>query len=150
MYKRQEPITLGPASTTFPAQLLGTTPTAQTITLTNISSSAVNGNGLTLSFNPNTNGDGPFQTPTDFDGLPSFTETDACGAGGGPSQGNPFDLGSGQSCSITVTFSPQESCSWLPFGSPPTIAGAPPEYCPFPQEALVTVNCCLLYTSRCV
>jgi hypothetical protein len=137
----QEPITLGPASTTFPAQLLGTTPTAQTITLTNISSSAVNGNGLTLSFNPNTNGDGPFQTPTDFDGLPSFTETDACGAGGGPSQGNPFDLGSGQSCSITVTFSPQESCSWLPFGSPPTIAGAPPEYCPFPQQALVTVNC---------
>jgi hypothetical protein len=137
----QEPITLSPASTTFPAQLLGTTPTAQTITLTNISSSAVNGNGLTLSFNPNTNGDGPFQTPTDFDGLPSFTETDACGAGGGPSQGNPFDLGSGQSCSITVTFSPQESCSWLPFGSPPTIAGAPPEYCPFPQQALVTVNC---------
>jgi hypothetical protein len=42
-----------------------------------------------------------------------------------------------------VTFSPQEGCPWLPFpppANPPSIAGAPPELCPFPQSAQVTVN----------
>ncbi len=71
-----------------------------------------------------------FAGPSDFTGLPNFTETDACGPGGASSNGQPFDLASGQSCAITVTFSPQESCPWLPNQSPPSSAGAAPEFCP--------------------
>ncbi len=123
----QQPITLSPASLTFPAQLLGMPATQQSITLTNNSSSTIS--GLTLKFSDNNLY--AFGGESDFNNLPSFAETDGCGSGGGPSQGNPFDLGAGQSCSITVTFSPQESCPWLPFGNPPSTAGAPPEWCPF-------------------
>lgn len=135
----QQPITLSPAAVTFPAQMLGTAATAQTITLANNSNSTLS--GLTLSFTYQNAS--PFGGYTDFNGLPGFTETDACGAGGAPSQGEPFNLGSGQSCSVTATFSPQESCPWLPFpasGNPQSISGAAPEYCPFPQTATVTVN----------
>lgn len=135
----QQPITLSPYAVTFPAQMLGTAATTQTIALANNSNSPLN--GLTLSFTYQKGS--PFGGYTDFNGLPSFTETDACGAGGAPSQGEPFNLGSGQSCSITATFSQQESCPWLPFpasGNPQSISGAAPEYCPFPQTATVTVN----------
>lgn len=136
----QQPVTLSPASVIFPPQLVGAAATAQMITLTNNSGSAAS--GLRLSWNES--GDNTFGGQSDFDGLPSFTETDACGAGGAPSNGQPFDLTAGQSCSITVSFSPQESCPWLPF-VPPTssglsLAGAPPEYCPFPQTAWVTAT----------
>ncbi|MGA7078308.1 MAG: hypothetical protein WBQ43_03860 [Terriglobales bacterium] len=138
----QQPITLSPATLTFPAQMLvdcGTppncaspvqgspgTPTSQTITLTNNSNSALS--GLTAIF-----GDGnlySFFGESDFTGLPNFTQTDACGPGGASSNGQPFDLASGQSCAITVTFTPQESCPWLPNQSPPSSAGAAPEFCP--------------------
>ena len=134
----QEPITLSPAVLIFPTQMLGTPATMQAITLENNSSTSLS--NLTLAFIPNT--DSPLfgSGSTDFNGLPSFTETDACGAGGAPSQGKPFVLGSGQSCSITVTFSPQEGCPWLPFPSSPSISGAPPEWCPFPQGGTLTVT----------
>jgi hypothetical protein len=128
----QEPITLSPASITFPAQMLGGAATTQTITLTNSSGTALN--GLTLKFNDNNTY--PFGGQSDFDNLPSFGETDACGSGGVASQGQPFNLGSGQSCSIAVTFTPQESCPWLPFGNPPSTAGAPPEWCPLAPSGL--------------
>ena len=133
----QEPITLSPAIITFPTQTLGSAPTTQTITLANNSNSALS--GLTLNFSNLV--DTLFSGQSDFNGIPSFTETDACGAGGIPSQGNPFGLALGQSCSITVSFSPQEGCPWLPFPSPPSISGAPPEWCPFPQSATLTVTC---------
>ena len=110
----QEPITLSPASLTFPLQMLGTTAPPQVITLANNSGSPLS--GLTLKFTDNNTYS--FGGESDFNNLPSFTETDACGSGGGPSQGNSFDLGEGQSCSITVSFSPQEACPWLPFGKP--------------------------------
>ncbi|MGA9530250.1 MAG: choice-of-anchor D domain-containing protein [Terriglobales bacterium] len=132
----QEPISLSPAAVTFPAQVLGTAATIQTITVANNSSITLN--NLTLNFS--NNGDTTFDGESDFNGLPSFGETDACGAGGSPSNGEPFDLNSGQSCIVTVSFSPQESCPWLPFGNPPAITGAAPEWCPFPQTAQVTVN----------
>jgi hypothetical protein len=133
----QQPITLSPAAVVFPAQMLGSAPTTQTIMLANNSGSTLI--GLTLSFT--NNGDNQFGGQSDFTGLPSFTETDACGAGGAPSNSEPFDLATGQSCSITVIFSPQESCPWLPFGNPPAITtGAPPELCPLAQSAGVTVN----------
>jgi hypothetical protein len=134
----QEPVTLSPSVVTFPAQSLGAPATIQTITLANNSSTTLS--GLTLTYTPNT--DTPLfgSGSTDFNGLPSFTETDACGAGGAPSHGEPFGLGSGQSCSITMTFAPQEGCPWLPFPSSPSISGAPPEWCPFPQGGTLAVN----------
>jgi hypothetical protein len=123
----QQPITLTPAVITFPAQTLESPATTQTITLANNSSATLS--GLTVKFSDNNTY--LFGGESDFNGLPSFAETDACGAGGVASQGNSFDLGAGQSCSITVTFSPQEACPWLPFGSPPSTAGVSPEFCPF-------------------
>jgi hypothetical protein len=42
-----------------------------------------------------------------------------------------------------VTFTPQESCPWLPFalaGTGQSISGASPEYCPFPLDASLVVN----------
>ena len=135
----QQPIALSPAAVTFPAQVLGTAATTQTIAVANNSSATLN--NLTLNFS--NNGDTTFDGQSDFNGVSSFAETDACGAGGAPSNGQPFDLNSGQSCTVTVSFSPQESCPWLPFsqsGNGQSILGAAPEYCPFPQTAQVTVN----------
>jgi hypothetical protein len=132
----QQPITLTPAEITFPAQTLESAAMTQTITLANNSSSALS--GLTLSFT--NDGDNSFGGQSDFNGLPSFAETDACGANGAPSLGQAFSLALGQSCSITVTFSPQEGCPWLPFGTPPSIAGAAPEWCPLLQSAKVAVT----------
>lgn len=135
----QQPITLTPAAIVFPAQTLGSPASAQTVALANNTGSALN--KLTLSFANFS--DSPLfgsNEITDFNGLPNFTETDTCGTGGAPSQGQPFDLASGQSCVITVSFSPQESCPWLPFPAPPSISGAPPEWCPFPLAASLTVN----------
>jgi hypothetical protein len=136
----QQPIILSPASVIFPSQLLGGAATAQTITLTNNSGSAAS--GLMLNFQ--NEGDNTFGGQSDFDLLPSFTETDACGAGGAASNGQPFDLTAGQSCSITVTFSTEESSPWFPFIpmglTALSIAGVPPEYCPFPQSAQITAT----------
>src|ERR1700690_3456895 len=123
----QEPITLSPAFLAFPTQQLAAAAMTQTITLKNNSSTSLS--GLTLKFGDNNTY--LFGGESDFNSLPGFAETDACSAGGNPSQGNPFDLGAGQSCSITVFFSPQEACPWLPFGNPPSTAGAAPEWCPF-------------------
>jgi hypothetical protein len=138
----QQPITLSPAFLTFPSQVLGSAPTTQTITLTNNSNSALS--GLTLNFSSNY--DNLFGGYSDFNGLASFAETDACGAGGVASEGEPFNLASAQSCTITVSFSPQESCPWLPFGNPPAITGAAPEWCPLSQSAIVTATLC---TTNC-
>jgi hypothetical protein len=87
----QQPITLSPAEIVFPAQTVGTTST-QTITLANAAGAALN--GLTLTFN-NVPG-----SATDF------AETDTCGVAGIPAQGQPFNLSSGQSCVITISFTP--------------------------------------------
>lgn len=133
----QEPITLSPAFLSFPAQPLGTPATQQMVTLTNNSRSPLS--GITLKFSDNNTY--LFGGESDFNNLPSFTETDACGAGGVASQGQPFDLATGQSCSITVTFAPQEACPWLPFGSPPSTIGVAPEFCPFATPGIqVQVN----------
>jgi hypothetical protein len=128
----QQLLLLSPTSVSFPAQLLGSAATTQTITLTNNTSSPQN--GLTLNFA--NNGDNQFDGQSDFNGLPSFTEQDNCAA----SPGATFSLGGGDFCSITIVFAPQESCPWLPFGNPPAITGAAPEWCPLPQTAEVTVQ----------
>jgi hypothetical protein len=129
----QEPITLSPAFLAFPAQLLGSTATTQMITLANNSPSGATLNGLQLQWAVS---NGQFGGPSDFNELSNFTEQDTCAA----SVGATFSLGPGHSCSINISFAPQESCPWLPFGTPPSLFGAAPSQCPFPLAATLTVN----------
>jgi hypothetical protein len=90
----QEPITLvpTPVALTYPPVPPATTST-QTVTLANSSGGALS--GLTLAF---------ANVPAT---ATNFTETDNCGPGGIPSQGEPFSLASAGSCVITITFAPQ-------------------------------------------
>ena len=88
----QQPITLTPATLTFPAQTVGTN-SSQKITLANTAGTTLSGLAITI-----------VNTPAS---AANYTETDACGLDGVPSQGEPFSLASGQSCAITVIFAPQ-------------------------------------------
>jgi hypothetical protein len=134
-----QPITLTPFALTFPPQLLGSPATSQTITLTNTSSAQLT--GLSLAF-ANSNSllfYGPPTFGADFNGRPNFTEQDTCGASGS------INLDAGASCTITISFSPQESCPWLPqpqSGSPPPppIDGLPPAQCPITLRAALTIT----------
>ena len=121
-----QPVTLTPFALTFPPQLVGSAATSQTITLTNNTSSELS--GLTLRVVDH-NDSTAFYTSGggDFNGVPNFTEQDTC------SQQGPFNLGAGSSCVITVNFSPQESCPWLPQSSAPA-------QCPLPRTGLLTVT----------
>lgn len=126
----QQPITLSPALLTFAPQLLGSTnPSTQTITLTNIQPSAAL-TGLTLTWIA-PSGSSSDTGQTDFTNLPNFTEADTCAV----PTGSPFNLLAGQSCTITVSFAPQESCTWLP-----NQGGTPPAQCPLALSALLTVS----------
>jgi hypothetical protein len=129
-----EPISLSPASLTFPSQTLGSSPTTQTITLTNIDPLGSTLSGLTLSFDPLAGGQNPFGGFSDFNGLPNFTEQDTCANPPGSS----FSLGPHKSCSITISFSPQQSCPWLPEVT--QNGGEPPSHCPFPLAAKLSVT----------
>ena len=126
----QQPITLSPGALVFSPQLLVCTtavcsmgqlgtPTTQTITLTN--NQPASGDSLanlTLTFS--TAGE------TDFTSIPEFSEADNCSSFLASST-------SGQSCTVTVTFAPQESCPWIPS---PGI----PASCPISLGALLTVT----------
>ena len=127
-----QPITLSPATVTFLPQLVGSAPTAQTITLTNSLASGAPLSGLSISFNSQNGLTSPFG-PSDFNGLPNFTEQDNCAT----SAGGSFSLAPLQSCSIIVSFAPQESCPWLPSTS---LGGVAPASCPYPLKAALTVN----------
>lgn len=116
-----QPITLTPAVLSFPAQLVGSVPATQTFTLTNTDPSGTTLNGLQLVFQIVPTGD--TSNPSDFNLLPSFSEADDCG----PSSGSSFSLGPQQSCTISVLFSPQQSCPWVPL---PSVGGAAPSQCP--------------------
>jgi hypothetical protein len=128
----QESIMLSPALLTFAPQLLGsTTPSTQTITLTNNQPSGTAPlTGLTLSW---VAASGSFSDigQTDFTNLPDFTEQDNCAV----PTGSTFSLLPGQSCVATVSFAPQESCTWLP-----NQGGTPPAQCPLSLTATLTVN----------
>jgi hypothetical protein len=128
----QQPVTLSPASLTFPPQLLGAAATTQTVTLTNSDPSGGALNGLTLQFELFT--DQNFAPYSDFNQLPNFTASDNCVTGGEilppNGTGSAFSLAAGQSCSITASFLPQQSCNWL----------APPSLCPSPLSARLIVN----------
>jgi hypothetical protein len=128
-----QPITLTPFSLSFPPQLLGSAPTTQTITLTNNSSAALS--GLKLQFGDvdsllfYSSGGG------DFNGVPNFTEQNNC------TPPRSVTLNSGASCTITVFFSPQQSCPWLPQPQGgASILGLAPALCPLPLTASLTVD----------
>jgi hypothetical protein len=126
----QQPITISPAILTFPPQLLGSTnPSTETVTLTNVQpNSALTGLTLTWLVPPDLNSD---TGQTDFTNQPNFTESDNCAV----PTGSPFNLAAGQSCTITISFAPQESCTWLPDNG-----GNAPDQCPLALSALLTVN----------
>jgi hypothetical protein len=149
-----QPITLTPFSLTFAPQLLGPNPTTtppnplnpQAITLTNNTSQELTGLSLSLVENDST---AFYQSQTtggisggDFNGKPHFSETDTC-----TPEAN-FSLApsgqKGSSCTITVTFSPQESCPWLPEqdvnNHSEGIYWLPPAQCPVPLTAILFVK----------
>jgi hypothetical protein len=128
-----QPILLTPASLTFPPALVGSAPTTQMITLTNNNISTTPLTGLTLTLNPQSGPSDLNGLLSDFDGLPNFTEQDNCAS----SPGSPFTLAPQQSCIITIAFSPQQSCPWMPSAG---LGGEPPSSCPFPLEASLIVN----------
>jgi len=134
-----QPITLTPFSLRFLPQFLGSAATMQTVTLTNTSGSALTGASLAL----NNNGSRQFYAGSiagsDFNGAPSFTEQDTC------TQQGTINLDPGSSCAITISFSPQESCPWLPAvnGSTSSSSGIdwlPPAKCPITLSAVLTVT----------
>lgn len=113
-----EPITVSPASLTFPAQLLASgTRTRQDITITDVQPVGSAPLSLSLSLTP-TDSTLIYPAGGDFNGFPNFTEQDTCGGTISPQQ----------SCTISISFLPQESCPWLPYGSVP--AGSAPVKCP--------------------
>jgi hypothetical protein len=127
-----QPLSLTPASVVFPAQQVGSFPTSQTITLTNTYLSGTPLTGISLSFNPQAGSTSLFG-PSDFDGIPNYTEQDTCSS----PAGSVFSLGPQQSCVITIFFSPQQSCPWLPSIA---LGGVAPPSCPRPLTATLTVN----------
>jgi hypothetical protein len=73
--------------------------------------------------------DAPFNV-SEFNNISNLTETDDCGSA---------ILLSGQSCTATIAFHPQQSCPWLPFGGQ-GFDGAPPASCPLPQQGSLRVT----------
>jgi hypothetical protein len=100
---------------------MGSPATAQIVTLTNTDPSGATLNGLTLGFTVTPTADSG--NLTDFNLLPSFNEHDNCAS----SLGLPFTLAPQQSCTISISFSPQQSCPWLPSSG---AGGAAPSHCP--------------------
>ena len=135
------PTTLTPATLSFPAQPVGSAPIVQTFSLTNTDPSGAMLNGLQVAFRVVPTGD--TSNPSDFNQLPSFSETDDCA----PSAGASFSLNPQQSCTISISFSPQQSCPWVPLAS---LGGSAPSQCPPflsasissppAQSAIVTVS----------
>lgn len=130
-----QPVLLSPSPLTFPPQQVGLGATTQTITLTNNNVTTTPLSGLTLTLtqiNPAPGLTSPFGA-SDFTGLPNFTEQDNCAT----SPGAAFNLNPQQSCIITIAFSPQQSCPWMPTTA---LGGEPPSACPVPLQATLTVN----------
>jgi hypothetical protein len=129
----KQPITLTPSNLTFPPQLLGSTGSSQTITLTNNSSSQLTGLSIAL------NGVDSrifYTTGGDFNGVANFSEQDTC------TQQGTISLNPGSSCTVTVSFTPQESCPWLPqqISGNASVKGYPPALCPLPLTTSLVVT----------
>ncbi len=127
-----QPVLLTPLSLTFPPQLVGSAATSQTITLNNTSALALSG---TLGFTEIDSGQFYTFGGGDFNGVRSFNEQDNCTQPGS----NSISLEAGASCTVTVLFSPQESCPWLP-QTTPTAAGVAPAQCPSTLTASLAIT----------
>ena len=130
----QAPVILTPSFLNFPPQLLGSAPTTQTVTVAYNDASGAPLTGLTLDWVAES-GLGSETGQTSFNGQPNFTLADT--VPGDPCNvpiGSTFSLGPGQSCTLTVTFAPQQSCTWLP-----NQGGSPPAQCPLPLTAVLKV-----------
>lgn len=111
----QQPITLIPSGLTFSSQVVGGAPVSETMSLVNNSNSTLA--GVTLSL-------------INESGAANFDESDNCGSGGVPSQGQPFNFYPAQSCTVKVTFAPMETCA----------VGTPQTQCPSPLTAKLSVG----------
>jgi hypothetical protein len=109
-----QPLLITPALLTFPALPVGSLATSQRVKLTNPGVTGATLNNLKV---------GLQSAPSDFNLVPNFTEQDNCSS----PAGSPFSLAPQQSCLITISFSPQQSCSWLP---PSAGGAATPSQCP--------------------
>src|SRR5579864_719977 len=130
----QAPVTLTPGFLNFPPQLLGSAPATQTVTVAYNDPSGAPLPGLTLDWAAES-GLGSETGQTSFNGAPNFNLADT--VPGDPCNvpiGSTFSLGPGQSCTLTVTFAPQQSCTWLP-----NQGGIPPAQCPLPLTAVLKV-----------
>jgi hypothetical protein len=110
----QQPITLNPSALIFEPQQVGSPPSTQTVTLANASGGTLGSVSLSLA---------------NESGMNNYAETDDCALNGLPSLGQPFNLVSGQSCHVSILFSPLETCA----------VGMPPDQCPSPLTATITV-----------
>lgn len=130
-----QPIIMSPDPLTFPAQQVGSAPSLQSITLTNNSFATTPLSGLTIALTATNPAPGLTSSfgPSDFNGLPDFTEHDNCAS----TPGATFALAPQQSCTITIAYSPQQSCPWMPSTA---LGGEPPSACPYPLLATLTVN----------
>lgn len=132
-----ESITMSPAFLLFPVQQLGAPATTQTVTVTNTDLSGTTLNGLQLALKVTPTSD--TSNPSDFNFLPGFSEQDNCAT----TPGSPFSLGPQQSCTISISFAPQQDCPWLPIAG---LGGAAPSQCPpfmgasIPAAALQTAT----------
>ncbi len=131
-----QPISLSPAAISFPSQLVGSTSTTQTITLTNTDPAGSTLSGLSISLTPQSRGSDGFTAGySDFNAWPNFIEVDSCAS----PAGSTFSLAPNQSCTITVFFSPQQSCTWLP-DSPGVAPAQCPPFSSFAQTAALSVK----------
>jgi len=131
----QAPVTLTPGFLSFPPQLLGSAPTTQTVTVAYNDPSGTPVTGLTLDWEVES-GLGSETGQTSFNGQPNFALADT--VPGDPCNvpiGSAFSLAPGQSCTLTVTFAPQQSCTWLP-----NQGGIPPAQCPISLTAIFKVK----------
>lgn len=113
-----QPITMTPGTLTFPSQIVGATSTSQTVTITNTDVSGGTLGGLSLSWRPG----GGSLGYSDFNGWPNFLEVDSCAS----TPGGTFSLPPQASCTVTIFFSPQQSCTWLPNSGGVAPASCPP------------------------
>ena len=128
-----QPILLSPASIVFPMQAVGSAPTTQTITLTNTDPSTPPSRAYRSRLILNRENQPPCLGPA----TSTACRTSHCRTIAPARRGRPFALASQQSCTITISFSPQQSCPWLPLTA---LGGEPPAACPFPLAATLTVN----------
>ena len=110
-------------SLSFPALLIGSDPVTRTITLANTDPKGATLTGLSIAWNGGRGSDAFPGTASDFNGQANFTEYDNCAS----TPGSTFSLGPRQSCTIKISFSPQQSCQWLPTQN---AGGAAPTKCP--------------------